>query len=304
MSVVATSAVYLLSVVICVVTAQDAAITFTKHSNSLSHEEDYNGAAGGNISGIQTVSQSSRMCPTWFYPDGDGGCQHSPTLDGAIKINSRDERVYVSVCYCMTYNEDTNDTVTSSCFISCFNDFMWNSTYYSVPKNVSELNEMMCGGMNQDGQLCGSCKEGFAPPVYSYDLQCVHTSQCTHHSTWWKYIVIAFLPLTVFYIMVIVFRISATSPVLNGFVLVSQTLSTPNLMRMLELCQHVKPQYTHKMPWDIVASVYGIWNLDFYCTVYTPFCLHPEMSNIQALALDYIIAVYPLILITVTYILA
>ena len=32
-------------------------------------------------------------------------------------------------------------------------------------------------------------------------------------------------------------------------------------------------------------------------------CTHAEMTNIQALALDYIIAVYPLILIAVTYIL-
>ena len=137
--------------------------------------------------------------------------------------------------------------------------------------------------------------------MYSYDLQCVQASQCTHHSTWWKYIAVAFLPLTVFYIVVVTFRISTTSPALNGFVLVSQTVSSPIVIRGFELYRHVKPQYLPKLPLDIVASVYGIWNLDFFRTVYTPFCLHPEMSNIQALGLDYIIAVYPLILITVTY---
>ena len=98
------------------------------------------------------------------------GCQGDSTLGGACIIDSRDERVYLSLCYCMTYNEDTNDTVVSTCF-----NGKWNSNYYSVPPTFSELNKMMCGDMNRDDQLCGSCKEGIAPPVYSYDLQCVHT---------------------------------------------------------------------------------------------------------------------------------
>ena len=75
------------------------------------------------------------------------------------------------------------------------------------------------------------------------------------------------------------------------------------IVRGFELFRLVNPKYLPKLPLDIVASVYGIWNLDFFRTVYTPFCLHPEMTNIQALALDYVIAVYPLILIALTYIL-
>ena len=309
MLLVAISTVQFLSVLACVVTAQDAAamkITFTKH-----REEGYNHSvaaerivsAAGSLSANQVVSQREQfdsMCPTWRYRERNGSCQCGDYLHGACICDS--DQVYLTVCYCMTYNEDTRDTVAGLCYYSCFNNFFQYSRYL-IPQNVSDLNEMMCGDVNRDGQLCGSCKEGFAPPVYSYDLQCVHASQCTHHSTWWKYIVVAFLPLTVFYIMVIVFRISATSPALNGFVLVSQILTLPIVIRGFELYLHLKPQFLSNVPVDIVASVYGIWNLDFFRTVYTPFCLHPEMSNIQALALDYIIAVYPLILITVTYIL-
>ena len=308
MLLVAINIVQFLSVLACVVTAQDAAaikIAFTKH-----HGEGYNHSVAADsiisdarsLSETQVVSQREEfesMCPTWYYPDPDrnGSCQCGDNVHGASICDS--DRVYVTVCYCMTYNEDTHDTVAGLCYYSCFNNFF----RYLIPQNVSELNEMMCSNINRDGQLCGSCKEGFAPPVYSYDLQCVQTSQCTHYSTWWKYIVVAFLPLTVFYIMVILFRISATSPVLNGFVLVSQITSTPNFVRGFELYRHLRPQYMSKLPLDIVASVYGFWNLDFFRTVYTPFCLHPKMSNIQAFALDYVIAVYPLILITVTYLL-
>ena len=56
---------------------------------------------------------------------------------------------------------------------------------------------------------------------------------------------------------------------------------------------------------EIVAytfvSLYGIWNLDFFRLLYPPFCLHSHMTTLQVLALDYLIAVYPLILIVITY---
>ena len=53
---------------------------------------------------------------------------------------------------------------------------------------------------------------------------------------------------------------------------------------------------------DVVATVFGIWNLDFFRLVYKPFCLHPNFSMIQIMCLDYLIAVYPLLLIVLTFI--
>ena len=47
----------------------------------------------------------------------------------------------------------------------------------------------------------------------------------------------------------------------------------------------------------------SIWNLDFFRMVYSPFCLYPHASTLLILSLDYIIAVYPLVLIIVTYVL-
>ena len=260
--------------------------------------------ASNSLSVERSTEDTTDTCPTWFIPNTDGGCSFGNDLNGACVyelVNHTGKlEIYLSICYCMSYNKNAN-TVAGVSLYGCFQgvgSFPQGSFFYLIPPNVSKLNEMMCSYVNRDGQLCGSCKEGFAPPVYSYDLQCVQTSQCTHNSTWWKYIAVAFLPLTVFYIMVIIFRISATSPALNGFVLVSQIFSMPTHLRLFELYRDI--EYVHN-PWLVPISVYGIWNLDFFRTVYTPFCLHPDMTNIQALALDYIIAVYPLILITVTY---
>ena len=39
------------------------------------------------------------------------------------------------------------------------------------------------------------------------------------------------------------------------------------------------------------------------CFVYTPFCLQPHTQTLHILALDYLIAVYPLLLIALSYLL-
>ena len=56
-----------------------------------------------------------------------------------------------------------------------------------------------------------------------------------------------------------------------------------------------------RWPVRIIGSLYGFWNLDFFRILYPRFCLHPNMSTLQALALDYIIAAYPLLLTIITY---
>ena len=49
----------------------------------------------------------------------------------------------------------------------------------------------------------------------------------------------------------------------------------------------------------VVAIPFGVWNLYFFQLVYKPFCLHPNLSIVQIMCLDYAIAVYPLLLIVV-----
>ena len=127
-------------------------------------------------------------------------------------------------------------------------------------------------------------------------LSCVN---CTDYSNnWAKYMAISFLPLTVLFLVVVIFRISVASGSLNVFVLVCQIFTAPYVLR------HVasnKPKY--EILFSIGLSLYGISNLDFFRLVIPPFCLHPRMTTLQVLALDYAISIYPLLLIVITYLL-
>ena len=66
--------------------------------------------------------------------------------------------------------------------------------------------------------MCGKCIKDYGFPVYSYRVDCV---KCIDHKyNWLKYIALAYLPLTVFVLVIVIFKISANSGLLVGYVIV------------------------------------------------------------------------------------
>ena len=196
---------------------------------------------------------------------------------------------------CMTSKTDGSQ-VLSSCLLSL--PHLLGANYFLLPCNTSELNKFMCSKSNRDGQLCGKCREGFAPPVYSYSLTCVN---CTDYNlNWLKYLAVAFGPLTAFSIGVILFHISPASPYLHGFILAASIICVPNIVRIIVQDDEEHPHTSYHVYQSMLCFL-GMINLDFFRVVYKPFCVHPSLTLLHALAMDYIIAVYPLIIVIVTY---
>ncbi len=239
------------------------------------------------------VDGNTSCVNTWFLqvPDDDHTCECGSTVGSKVRCDNATKEVDILDCYCMTYSEDDHSTVIGQCLYGCNHK----SSYYSLPSNISQLNGKVCGWLNREGQLCGRCKDGFAPAVYSYSLSCVECKE--YHYNWVKYAVISLLPLTVFFFVVTLSGIKLLSGAWSAFILISQIMSTPLLMRVILLHGNKAVQFTLA----ILSIPYGVSNLDFFRLLYSPFCLHPHMSTIQALALDYIIAIYPLALIVITY---
>jgi len=80
-------------------------------------------------------------------------------------------------------------------------------------------------------------------------------------------------------------------------------MGSPPVLRLVgnRLYKHnYSPSYVGVLL-DVYFSYVSIWNLDFFRTVYSPFCLHPNATTLQVMSLDYIIAAYPLVLIILTY---
>ena len=262
---------------------------------------------------VTTQQASNHTCLPWSELTDNGTCECNSFFTRTpktIKLQCLNNIPSLPYCYCMSYNEKFKTTVVGFCRFRCYvlvsdpgrHDYNGINKYQIIVKsrNWTEFNDNECSSlqMYRTGQMCGSCVKGFAPPVYSYSLACVN---CTDYKyNWIKYIAVAYLPLTVFFVIVITFRISAVSGATNGFILTSQIIaSLPVMEYYLE-----SYYYSQKVSLKICATFYGIWNLDFFRALYTPFCLHPNMTAIQTRALDYAIAVYPLVLVVITYIFA
>ena len=126
-----------------------------------------------------------------------------------------------------------------------------------IPSDPSKLDRKVCGHLNRTGQMCCSCQEGYAPPVYSYSLACVECSDYKNNLL--KYLAVAYLPLTDFYFIVI-FNISL--PSLSVYVLLSQLVGMPPMMQRRTM-MHAK---THEITAInvVITAVYGVWNLDLF----------------------------------------
>ena len=209
-------------------------------------------------------------------------------------------------CYCVTSDELLSLPISSvphfvigECIYGCF-DIDYTTQYQNV--NLSSHNGI-CSKLNREGILCGQCREGYGVPAYSFSLKCVH---CGNESLWTtipRYVLVAYGPLTLFLAMIVVFTVSVNSAPLRGWILVCQILSSNFLMYYVVLDDEFNSKYVPLVPTKIFASVYGVWNLDFFRFTYTPFCLHPSLTTLQVMSLDYIIAAYPLVLIVVMYVL-
>ena len=155
---------------------------------------------------------------------GNTSCECGSDLGGLVQCdNSETVKIQLLPCYCMTpYAKNPNIAVVGACLYRC--EYHHAHHYYSILANdPTSLSEFMCSEIDREGQLCGQCKGNLAPPAYSYNWHCVNCSLYDGHiKQLIKYIAIAFLPLTVLFFTVTTLHISAVSPSINAFILVSQ----------------------------------------------------------------------------------
>ena len=243
----------------------------------------------------------------WAVLKDNTSCECGDNIDGIVRCD-HDQNGALSTlmlpCFCMTYSDIYNRTLVGHCIYTC--EFLQSSQYFNVEPLKGNESEYFGSGcirnnrklVRRTGQNCGNCLPGYAPALYTYNTSCVECSDYKYN--WLKYLVIAYLPLTFFYLFVVLFRIKLTSGVFNAYILASQLISAPVQMRLLSISTS---QYTEQsFPFKVMSSVYSLWNLDIFYNVYTPFCLNPNTTTLQIFALEYAVATYPLLLIFLTFV--
>ena len=241
-------------------------------------------------------SNGTNACPLGYYCR-NGTCQCLAAPRGIVSCSEDGLYKYaVLYCYCVTYNLEESLVQAGKCIFNCVNNTKDNVGEL-LPQNGVILNKTMCADMNRTGTLCGRCQDNHYPLAYSFSLACV---QCHHLDwNWTRYIMAAYLPLTLFYLIVLFFKVNVVSGHLHHVVFFSQAMSIPALSRIVY--QSVQKQPAYLLSTKVLLSLYGIWNLDFFRPFYSDLCL--KIGILPTLALDYVIAVYPLLLMIITYLL-
>jgi hypothetical protein len=118
----------------------------------------------------------SDQCPPWFFYNTTTDkceCFVSPATNHIVKCS--EEGALLKFGYCTTYHEG------EGFFVGLCDYFKLNSYdesakdgYVSLPGNLSELNDYICGPLNRKGVMCSECVVGLDPRLLQL-VMCVQT---------------------------------------------------------------------------------------------------------------------------------
>ena len=155
-----------------------------------------------------------------------------------------------------------------------------------------ELDKHICRN-ETTGILCSSCREGYTANYHSLGLVCSNTS-CK--LGWLFYIASELLPITVLFLIVIIFSISFATGELNGFIFFAQmfdsvTISAQGFIQL--------PKVPNQAI-GIARLFYRLFNFDFFRREDLSFCLWSGANSLDMLTFKYLTVAYALLLIAVT----
>ena len=249
-----------------------------------------------------SVAQYDYLCQPWYtYNPFDGSCTCTKTFHtsySAVKCSQLG--AIIPHGFCTTYNEGTG-TLLARCLYFQSKGLNLTSDGYTLPHNITELNDYMCGSMNRMNSLCSDCIDGYGPSFTSLEFQC---SNCI--GVWYGvplYLLVELGPITLLYLVIVVFHVSMTSAPLTGYIMYSQTIlyeliydRTPPI-RSIVVNQS---KYT-TVGVKVILALYGVWSLDPIRYLVPPFCISAKLKTTHIALLGYVSIFYPLCLIFLTW---
>lgn len=167
--------------------------------------------------------------------------------------------------------------------------------HFPNPESNEDPGDYFCAFVNRSGRLCGKCKDKFGPALNSHSYDCISCPPGIVYYSWALYILTEIFPLTLFFLILIIFSVSLTSESAYAFVFFSQIISATFTIYDFK----VAPYYSLS---KVYMGLYGIWNLDILDVVHEfQFCLDPKMQTIELIALEYVVGFFPLLLIFTMY---
>lgn len=246
---------------------------------------------------------NNELCRPWFvYDSSKHQCQCFNNEHTRHLVKCTESGALLKFSNCMTYNASLNQTSVAACiYFQVEGHNVTNSRTIRLPDNVSELNDYMCGPMNRKGRVCCECSDGFGISFTAYGYQCSNCTEVTYGIP--LLILIEIGPLTLFYLIVLFFRLHMTSAPMTCFILYCHCIMyyvSRNAPYVISI--HNKGGFPSTLL-TVVTIVYSVWSLDFLRYVIPPFCVSDKLRGNHIELLAYLFSLYPLLLILITWLL-
>ena len=225
------------------------------------------------------------------------------------------------VCTCSAYSKDVSQRY--KCIQSCYDDItsaLLDTTYWIGYKdedtlnrngellyaycprrycsndnttksltNESHLNSQLVCNYNRTGKICSQCTDGYTAHYHSDGYRCDTTKTCP--LGWLYYILSELLPVTILFLVIVVFDIKLTSGTVNGFIYFAQTVNVI-IMHM----RYSKTPKTLNVLLQMHSFIVRIFNLKFFQIDGLSFCLWPNAQTLDMLMFRYVTTIYSLLL--------
>ena len=213
---------------------------------------------------------------------------------GIDKCNHSEFRAYIRRGYWAGYHQGDNETEDSLLTGHC--PFcLYKQQRTLLPDKASRLLlDKVCVG-KRTGILCGKCTKNHAILFHNHNYVCYSSKTSCKYGPL-LYIISELIPVTVLFIVVLVFNVSFTSGAVNGFILFAQIivdmhLDADNLIRI--------PTTTNNF-FTGMKLIYQTVNLDFFSIEPLSFCLWQGASLLDILVMKYVTIVYSFVLVFTT----
>ena len=149
---------------------------------------------------------------------------------------------------------------------------------------------------------CAECIDGYGPAVYSLHRACADCSKSSVVSGICLYFLVACLPITVFFICVVVFHLNITSGPMLGYVLFCQGFAVA-IDHYMNIYFHIQSSISTPLrPFvKVFFTIFEIWNMRFMRPLIKPFCMSSKLSDIHVVLLSLAPNIVTFILIIITF---
>ena len=243
---------------------------------------------------LQIIVLCSGECPSYLTNiSGECQCPHADEI-----LLCEREGAYIQLGHCVSNN------LITGCPYVLHNISIINRVYYLLPTNA--LNDDQCSPYNRKGLFCSECVEEYGPSVDFYSIDCKDCSNYSIFNTIAYYLISQILPITVLYLVIVLFHINIVSTPYLGYVIFCQSISfqiSYNFPIRQSLVSYIALHYDFATYFfDFILKFSTLWNFHL---PFTPFlwsdCFSPKATRLDIVLIQYVRVVYPLFLIAITY---